>query len=623
MSSHKKYIKQLNPVTFITFDDDATWEHDTGLFVYENTLFDESENGDPINGQLLFDDDDVRASYKMGQSSMIENQQTNMYSVILAPYEYDSSNELEFCKSWIEIPYTDRIKFDKSFSYSFVYNKRTSDRSILGQWIWNNALQEYVPSNGLNTALMIRTILKKGAQCGLYYYMPPYSNDYLSIVFPNNSTTISMSNLPSSAYNADIAIAMTHKYIEMEDGRYYTISRLYWNNLVIYEHTTNPVFGDYNGGNTSPIELGGNQESWDFNSMNDRTTSITKFDQVAAFDYALEDFQVANIYKKMYQYESIIIRSRPSLYYKFNEEHAATYFSDSIANSSYMRLNYYGGLTQVIKEKPGVHGIYGSTMVELRDRGMLYCKPFISAYTSFFNPSGDFTIEFFAAFSTSNKGMLLSLQDDTTPFRGLSLQVNTRNNIEKIGSIQLSISDTEYIMTAEKDVRGVDIIYNDGVLRHYAIVRRGAYIELWINSVLIDKLYMTSGSLTSGLNQLYMFGLMPGNLAVNGFIQHLAFYTRSLSQRDIEIRSSYMVRYEINGRVTVQGIGHKLLIRIYSFNSGELILNSNTDSDGNYRIGIPSDDYINFVAMDPSNINIKPYIVGPELPDTYEDIPWE
>lgn len=626
MSSHKKYIKQLKPITFITFDDNSTWERDSGLLIYNTDVFDESENGDPINGLLHYDEEQTRPSYKLGQPSLIENQITNMYSLVLAPYEYDSTNEFEFSKSWVEIPHVDRIKLDKSFSFSFVFNKRINDRSILGSYIWNAARENYLPANGTNGynySSMTRTIFKKGNQVGLYYVMPYSSSDYISVVFPNNNTTILMSSLAGGAYNRDIVVAMTHEYVLDDSGRYYTISRLYWDNRIIYEYTTNPVFGEYNGGNTSSIEIGGNQSTWDFNSLNDRTTTQTKIDQFAVFDYALKDFQVANIYKKIYQYETIIKRSFPTLYYPMNEEHASTYFSDVITGDTYRRLSYFGTSNQVIKQRPGVHGIYGSTMTEFRDRGMLYCKPYNGGYYSYFNPSGDFTIEFFASFTTSTKGMLLSIQDDTAPFRGISLFVNCRNNVEKAGSIQLSISDSEYIQTIEKDVRGVDIVYNDGVIRHYAIIRRGLYIEFWINSVLVDKIYMTSGNLTSDLNQLFMFGLMPGNLAVNGTLQHLAIYTRALSKRDIEIRSSYLVRYEINGRVTVQGIGQTILIRIYSFNSGELILNSYTDSDGNYRISIPSDDYINFVAMDLSNVNIKPYIVGPELPDSYEDIPWE
>ena len=84
-----------------------------------------------------------------------------------------------------------------------------------------------------------------------------------------------------------------------------------------------------------------------------------------------------------------------------------------------------------------------------------------------------------------------------------------------------------------------------------------------------------------------------------------------------------MIRYNILGRVTVHGIGQRILIRIMSFNTGNLLLESYTDSDGNYNINIPSDDYINFIVMDLSNINIRPRIMGPLLADTYEDFPFD
>jgi hypothetical protein len=134
---------------------------------------------------------------------------------------------------------------------------------------------------------------------------------------------------------------------------------------------------------------------------------------------------------------------------------------------------------------------------------------------------------------------------------------------------------------------------------------------------------MTSGSLTSQVNQLYMFGLMPGSLVVTGSIQHMAMYTRALSQQELEMRSSYMVKYNIRGRVTVQGVGQTILMRVYSFNSGNLIVEQKTNPEGEYNLNIPSDDYINVVAMDVGNINIRPKILGPTLADSYEDLPWD
>ena len=123
---------------------------------------------------------------------------------------------------------------------------------------------------------------------------------------------------------------------------------------------------------------------------------------------------------------------------------------------------------------------------------MLYSKPYSGSYTtSFFNPGGDFTIEFFAMIDSTKKGVLFSLQDDIQPFRGLCLFVNCKDNVEKPGVLQLSISESQYIMTPDKNIRGEIVSYNDGAVRHYAIRRTQNYVELWINAVLIDRIYMT------------------------------------------------------------------------------------------------------------------------------------
>ena len=628
MSSHKKYVKELKPITFITFDVDTTWDSGSGELIYSNEIIDESENGAPLNAILHSEYDVNRPSYKMGQPSMIENQPTDNYSIVLGQYEYDTMNDFEFSKSYVEISYEERIKLDKSFTVSFLFNKARDDRQVLGQYIWNVALAQYLPANGpngYNYSTMIRTLVKKGDKIGLYVVMPTVGYEYLTVTFPNNNASIQVANVPGGIFNKDVLIVMSHDYIEMDDGRYYTVSKLYWNCRVLYEYTSAPVFGDYDGGNTSPFEFGGNNLPFDYNSLNDRSSSQLRLDQIAIFDYCLQDFQIGNLYKKVYMYETIIKNGYPTLYYRFNEISAATQFLDTISNMSYTRLSYVGSNTQVIKEKPGVHGAYGATSVMVQNRGMLYCKPYISGsgFGSFFNPSSDFTIEFFASFNSNNRGVILSIQDDNVPFRGICLFANSRDNVEKGGSIQLSVTDSTYAQTEEKDARGVDIIYNDGVVRHYAIRRYNNYVELWINSVLINKIYLPAGTMTSGLNQLYMFGLMPGNMSVNGTIQHFALYTRALSEMELKIRASYMVRYSIQGRVTVQGIGAPLLFRVYSFNNGQLLMTDKSNFDGQYNLTIPSDDYINVVVMDPADTNIRPRIIGPTLPDEYQDLPYE
>ena len=623
MSSHKKYIKELKPITFITFDNNSLWDIDNGNLLYGEYINDESENGTPLDALLHSEYIVNRSSYTMGSPSLIMNTPTNNYSILLAPFEMDSKNDFPFSKSWVEIPFDERLRLDKSFSISFCFNKNKSD-AFLRNWIWNVAQNKYLPvngNNGYNYSDLYRTLFRKGGKIGLNYIMPWSGGDKLGVTFPNNITNIDASALPGF-YNRDVVIAMTHDYIEMDDGRYYTVSRLYWDARVMYEHITSPVFGDYNGGSTAPFELGGNQDTYNMNSLNDRTTSQLKLDQFAVFDYALQPFQVSAIYKKVYPYELIIKRAMPSLYYTFDER-VGSVFRDSITNNDQVMINSIGDGNQVKKGQVGVHGVYGSASVQILDKAMLYCKPYYNGYYNFFNPSTNFTIEFFARIDSNTKGIIMSIQDDIQPFRGICLFANCKDNVEKAGVLQLSISESEYINTVEKNIRGEDVRYNDQVVRHYAIRRNGNYIELWINAVMIDRIYLTTGNLTNTVNSLYMFGLMPGNLNVSGSIQHMAFYNRLLSQQEIEIRSSYLVKYNIRGRVTVHQIGQTILIRIYSFNTGELILEQKTDSDGNYNINIPSDDYFNAVFMDVGNINIRPQVIGPTLADEYEDIPYD
>ena len=624
MSSHKTYIKQLRPLCFITFDINSQWDVDYGNLLNGETIYDESENGANIDALLHSEYTVDRSSYSMGQPSMITNSPTNNYAIVLAPYEKDDRNDFPFPKTWIEIPHENRILLNKSFSISFQFRKVKSD-SMMRSWIWDPVNEKYLPANsvnGYNYANLSQTIFRKGTKISLTHFQPWGFNEYLEVVFPNNKTTIQLGSLPGY-YDRNISINMVHRYIVMDDGRYYTHSLFYYDNRVLYEFKTSPVFGNYDGGSTASFEIGGNQDAWTFNTLNDRARTPIYFDQFAIFDYALEPFQVSNIYKKIHPYHELVIRSFPLMYYQFNERNDGSNFDNIMSSDSRLDITANGNDTQILRNKPGIHGVYGSSSVHLQSGGMLYCKPYNGGYYSYFSPSSDFTIDFFAMFDSNTKGVLLSIQDDVQPFRGLCLFVNCRDNSEKAGSIQLSIEENRYIMTPAKNIRGEDVLYNDGVVRHYSIRRSNNYIELWINAVMIDRIYMTNGSLTRDLNQLYMYGLMPGNLLVSGSIQHLAFYDRALSQQELEVRSSYMIRYNILGRVTVHGIGQRILIRIMSFNTGNLLLESYTDSDGNYNINIPSDDYINFIVMDLSNINIRPRIMGPLLADTYEDFPFD
>lgn len=622
MSTHKRFIQELKPITFITFDQDSTWDHDSRYLVYEPTLYDESENGDPVNGILHIDDDTgiVRPSYYMGQTSMIENHKVGIYSMVIAPHSFDSKNAFRFAKTFVEIPYTNRLEFPYDFSYTMMFNFKNTVGNMRS-YVWSNSLGVHVNASGNYNSLR-RTIIQKGVQFSLVYVDPYSSQNYLEVKFPNNSGNINISNIAGGITDRDIHFVATHKYIVMEDGRYYTESKVYIDMIVVYSHTSNPIYGDYVAGNTAPIFLCGNQGAVDYNRLDDRWTSPIYIDQFAAFDYALEPETVSMLHRKIYSYVTMIKRGFPHHYFIFDEEYNDLKFVNSITRTGY-DLYPRGNSQQVVFEQSGVHGVYGERCVKVQSGGMIYSDiPYDHSY--FFNTSGDMTIEFFASFMGGDRGVIMSLQDDIYPFKGITLFANSKENNVHSGMVQLSITDTRYCHSPEFNIRGERVYYNDGQMHHYVIRRSGAFIELWIDGVLLDKVFLETGSLVTRDNSnLYLFNMSPSTYATEGRIQHMAFYTRALSRDEILARVHYLLRYRISGRVTVGGIGERVLIRVYSFNDGRMLLQKETNGDGEYNIDIHYGDYINIVFMKKGDITVRPRTVGALLADEYVDLPWE
>lgn len=625
MSTHKSFVQELQPVTFITFDNDTTWDHTSGYIVYANTLYDESNNGDQINGILHIDTDagTLRPAYLMGQTSLIENQQTGIYSIVLAPNRYDTLNKFRFSKSFIEIPYTDRIQLPYSFTYEMMFNIKMS-AGEMRNYIWDNNNLVHVPvggSVGYNYSNLRRTLIKKGNSFSITYCCPYSSSEYFEFVFPNNTGTLMFYNiLGGSPVGKNIHLTATHEYILMDDGRYYTQSIVYMDLVVVYSYTSTPTYGSYNGGNTAPIFLCGNQDDYGYNDMNDRWTTPVLIDQVAVFDKALDATTISMLHKKIYSYISMVTHAYPNFYYKMDDLYSSLVIDNYIGDTNY-DLNYIGTAQQVVFQQTGVHGIYGGTSTKLQGGGMLY-KTYTNG-NSYFNPSGDMTIDFFASFEGSDRGILLSIQDDVYPFRGITLFVNSKENGTQAGMLQLSVTDTRYCHSMEFNVRGERIYYNDGVMRHYVLRRTGLWIELWIDGAFVNKVFFESGNLTTRANSIYLFNMSPSTFSVVGKIQHLAFYSRAISDVEIIARANYLTRYKISGRVTIGGVGANIVIRIYSFLNGTMILETESDGDGKYNIDVNFNDYVNFIFLKKNDVTVRPRTIGAILPDAYIDSPYD
>lgn len=630
MAGFKRYTQSLDPLCFMSFDSRTQWDDNSGYLVYGETVLDESNYGN--HGMLHrtgveFDEIGPFPSYSMGQTSLIELQQSEQYAIVFGQASMDNRNSFPFEKSYIEIPHNESLKLSKSFTVSFFFNKYPG-HGALQNYQWDVNTGKYIYYQYGYSRSYTRPIFRKGLKIGLTYNYPWSSSSSMTFTFPNNSF-VSNGALPAGGTgfkeswtaleNQIIHCIMTHEYIENEDSTYKTISRVYINGRIWYEWTSNNIYGVYDGSNSSPIEIAGTGGSFDYNYLNDRQTNPLYMDAFTVYDKALTKDQCANLYKKAFGYTSIIKRAGPRSYYDMNEQIVDTTVKDQV--NSY-HLSIYGSTNQVLRQQPGVHGVYGTSCIKFQDKGMLYRD---ETYTSstYFNPTGDYCIEFHAAFDNTSHGIILSIQDDTTPFYGIVVHTNYRNNQYSRGGLQVSVSDSSYISVPEFDVRGNQLFYNDSEFRHYCINKTGSTISLYIDGILIGQTGATWNFISSGGHNIYIGGLMPGNMHSNCKLQHLAFYNKALQTQEILMRVSYLTKYVIKGRITLHGQPIKALIRVYSFNTGELLIQQLTDGSGNYNIDIPSDDYINFVAQQLNVTSVRPRIIGPTMADKYLDSPWD
>lgn len=625
MGSYKKYGRSLNPVVMLSFDDENTWDKETRVLLRNETVDDESDVGTVykhLDAMVHNDAEAIRPGYLMGQPSLIENFPTNNYSMCFAPYSYDIRNDYPYAKSYLEIPHDDRIKMDKSYTFSFLMNKNSNDAQEIGKLMWDYSARKYFPNTSYWSKSVTKPIFRKGS---IGCYLSMYSgygynyNDWsLNFYFPNNIViNINQTNYSSFSsgyiYSKNIHVVVTHDYVINSKGQYYTVSRVYLNNR-LFEKISDPVFGVYVAGNSAPIEIGGYAEtdiSYDY--LNDRHITPLYIDEFGVYDRALSDVEVANLYKKAFSYDSILSNSG----YIFKE-----YLDDysKITNLLYGNKTTGGNYTN-IRNIEGAFGKFGKMGTEFTSGSMYY-----NSGASLFGSSNKVTIEFFASFSGDSKGVILSSVQQYYPYKGLCVYANSNSDYagSTPGAIEFQFQDGFSINTKLYDLAGNRVRYNDLEIRHFVITIDGNEYSVYINGVLVDTKYNNNTiSGNSNTSSLTIGGSMPGDLYTDCLVQALVSYNFILSKTDIMIRCNYYKSFKIKGKVTVQGQGKRITARTYNYNDGNLIEESTSDWDGSYEINIPNDDYLNVVFLDPGDINIKPRAIGPILPDEYSDYPWD
>ena len=238
--------------------------------------------------------------------------------------------------------------------------------------------------------------------------------------------------------------------------------------------------------------------------------------------------------------------------------------------------------------------------------------------------ANSYTYEWWFNTSSSNRGVLFSMQSLVFPFNGILVQINMRNQQNVQGSIQFTETDSAQILNSKPlDDSLNPLVYNNGKWHHIAITRENSTgkVSLYLDGILHDQQIFPSSSISTP-GQVLMMNSIPGHLNVNGSISNLAFYEFALQPHQIRIRATYSIIYIIRGVVTLLGVPLKATLRFYSSFTGEFIqeIESNADS-GEYLATFHNNSNVDILVFDSHDRSVRYRAYGPISPSQFSDLP--
>lgn len=606
MAGFKQAIIDLEPKLFLTFDGDDFDPLTHDLLGLPQQIIDESGEG---NNALFHSDNGMYLGHRMGTASLTELEQSDQYSMSFAFYGAQPLYPTVWAKTYLEVPHTTSFAFPNlgSFSVSLLLWKASDEA----------AFRSYTNS----TANLTRPLISKGAIFKMDYIDNWASTDQLRVTHPGGVMNYLIST-PAQFYADQKHIVFTWEVVPDPAATYRGTAKLYINGQLVMSQTY--LYSDTypNTNVASAWFIGGNTDS-PTAAFNDRNTSDTRLDQIAVFETALTNDQVCWLFKKTRTYERVVQAAWPANYWTMDDAESST---DTTMNAVVGAYNgqYLGGVSKVLRRQSGPGNIPGSISTYFQNGGCANVHRTSFQYTPLFNPTTDYTVDFWFTCFSADRGVLLSIQGDDSPFNGMLVQINRRNDNFWNGGIQFNVSENVFLNSRSvQDNGSTPFMFNDGKWHYCALVRRGSVIELWLDGILHDSLNTPNVQIpTLGPGQLYLMSMMPGKLSVNGNMAHVSLLARALQAPEIRMRNNYAILYRIQGTVTLQGVPYRADIRAYRHLNGDLMQAIQSDpNDGTYRLHLVDNSLIDLMILNTQDTNVRYRAYGPILPSTYEDLP--
>jgi hypothetical protein len=613
-TAYKTQIQNLKPKMFITFDGDPFDPHSGALSILPPVLIDESGHsniglmqGDPLG-------------YALGQTSLVEVEVGGVFSAVFGQAGFYSSGDA-FPKAYIEVPNSSDFNFTTqfgSFSVALFVEKTQTESNFRSHpevgW----------PSSGTNYTSLFRPIISKGPVLTIGFVDNVASAggnaQYLTVIDPTGfQQTIQIVTDFAPFLGDQKHIVYVWNVVQTSPGLYTGTSTLFINGIKAFTNSYNFTFtypdtaspaSWFIAGAPSAVIAG--DPAYNFG---DRTTSPTLFDQIAVFDYGLSDLQVTGLFKKTRSYDRMVLARQPYAYFPFEDpEIAGVYSVANLGVGGTGNGTLYGGSSLVHRRFTGPP-IPTSNATQFANGGMGELNV---VGQSFPVVTGDVTIETWFNVSSGDRGILFAMpQNEYFPFDGPLCQMNWANDQATPGAFQFNMRQDLSVSTP------AGLTWNDGLWHHLACIRRGTFLEIWIDGLIqatSPTFPINSTSNTSYNRSLFVMGMLPEKLSLNGLLSKFAVHYRALDGYELVMRSTYAMAYRIFGGITLQTNPVAANIRVYRHFDGSLVTTGISDAvTGKFQIDVPNYDKYDLMILEGSDPTVRYRAYGPMTPTAYPD----
>lgn len=637
MAGYIKTALRFKPTCFLTFDGESFYDT-SGYLNYPH--FDDVSNNN--NFGFMVTTGAPFKPYKADASLVPRQAGYDMKAITFSPDGYTPTRPFPYESARIEVFHTTTLGMEDEFTISFLFNKRDNDSFFASQRY--NGAGDYTQPSGWNKTFL-RTIFQKGNKVGMFWRHVAGNQNQLIFQFPDKSYSFNIEGSSAQSndqanrafanfYNRTFHIVIQRKKIPVGTTLWKTVNIIYVDGVKFLYEESNVTSNPSTALTTSSIFIGGNAGVFDPELCEDRQTSPITIDNFLVYNnQCLTEDQVAQIYKKAFPFVNMIQRWYPLVYAQLDDEPNPNINMNTgtltVRPSTAIALQHFGTSVNLIPKSDGSLRLMGLTAMGYRNGGMSRIVNTASSLSTVVNPSQDWTVQFFASFGSSKRGILFAMQNDYYPFKGLVIEANAFNDEETEGAIQVKLENGVFLNTIALEPNGQPIKYNDDKMRMYTVCRRGNQFEFWLDGTLVasgfanggSMLYDTTYNASSSDNTIYLMSKNPNNNFVVGKMQQLSIYNIAMQPHLIRGISFFFTRMRLNGVVTLQQSPHSATLRFSDHTTGAFVVEGQSSgNDGEYDIDVYSDSYLDLMVFDKTDPNVRYRAFGPIIADEYTDI---